>query len=82
MERTISNISIKLDNLQEKLKMYDENSKHIIFEESERGEIDTSQRIRIDVETPVDDSTPKREEDRTIIYEKLSSVSSQAKTPV
>jgi predicted site-specific integrase-resolvase len=73
-----------LDNLQEKLKMYDENSKHIIFEESERGEIDTSQRVRSREISDEDllDSTPKREEERTIIYEKLSSVSSQPKTPV
>ena len=59
------------------MKRYDENSKYIILEESERGEIDTSQRIR----NAHDDNTPRREEDRTIIYEKLSTVSSQAKTP-
>lgn len=47
VERTINNISINLDNLQEKLKLYDENNRQIIFEESERGEIDTSSRGRI-----------------------------------
>lgn len=71
VDRVINNINVKLDNLQEKLRQYDENSKHIIMEESERGEIDTSKRIRHGDSSPI-----KAEEDKTIEFEKLSQVSS------
>lgn len=86
VEKAINSISVKLDNLQQRLQNYKESNRNIIIEESE-GALDTSNRIRRSRFN--NDSTQRSginlkdgeidENGKTIIFERLSSVSSQSK---
>jgi hypothetical protein len=86
VEKAINSISVKLDNLQQRLQTYKESNRNIIIEESE-GALDTSNRMRISRFN--NDSSQRSamnikegeldENGKTIIFERLSSVSSQSK---
>jgi hypothetical protein len=82
---------VKLDNLQQKLQIYKDSNRNIILEESE-GAMDTSQRIRnINYDSSRMSAGNRRDKEaeegqvngtgggKTIIYERLSTVSSQSK---
>ena len=70
---------MKLDGLQQKLHNYNETNKNMILEE-EDGQLDTSNRIRINDATGCASHRKNDEDDnQSIIFEKLSRVSSMSK---